>query len=66
MDPNLNERFRSALYYVNNGLAKKQFPNKKPPTNEQRLYFYSHYKQAMFGDCNIKKPKVCIFTKFFN
>jgi diazepam-binding inhibitor (GABA receptor modulating acyl-CoA-binding protein) len=49
MTDKLDIEFKNVVNYINNNTSNKI-------NNETLLFFYSHYKQATIGDCNISKP----------
>jgi diazepam-binding inhibitor (GABA receptor modulating acyl-CoA-binding protein) len=50
IDPAIEKKFKKAVWLVRNGPPN---PNAK---TEEKLKFYSLYKQATEGDCNIAQP----------
>jgi len=57
--PSLDERFAAAVEIV------QKLPKEGPLTtsNDQKLHFYSLYKQATIGDVNIERPGFFSFVE---
>ena len=51
----IDKEFKYAVNYIN---SSEKINTKKKITvnNELKLYFYSYFKQATIGDCNINRP----------